>query len=151
MSVWQSEARAFAKQHQCSSWMVHGTGKFTCNVKQELLWLGTTLWVSTLCPPGITTHDRSPRPSPSVFTYSLSVLQAIQDWRWEQPGKGLLMLWENIFLWSSKGTLWWQAFKWTLICEALKTHFCNKQTHCVNPKEEWPPDHTWTAFRMPDF
>ena len=31
---------------------------------------------------------------------------------------------------DKKGTLWWHAFKWPLICEAFNEHFGNKQTHC---------------------
>jgi len=30
---------------------------------------------------------------------------------------------------GKKGTIWWQVFKWPLICEAFNRHFGNKQTH----------------------
>jgi len=31
---------------------------------------------------------------------------------------------------DKKGTLWWQVFKWPLVCEAFNGHFGNKQTRC---------------------
>ena len=56
----------------------------------ELLWLGTTFHESTLCLPDVTTHDQISQ----AFSLCICILQAIKDWRWEQPrlGSGYLQL-----------------------------------------------------------
>jgi len=48
-------------------------------MKQELLWLGSSLCVSTICLPDITTHDQISQ----AFPLHICLLQPITYWRWE--------------------------------------------------------------------